>query len=75
MIYSAGVANPMPIICEEAENVQNMMNVNCLSFLMLGKEFFNRKNSKKDQLLLQFLLWRLNIRQKDKVFMRHRKQH
>ena len=47
MIYSAGVANPMPIICEEAENVQNMMNVNCLSFLMLGKEFFNRKNSKK----------------------------
>ena len=47
MIYSAGVANPMPIICEEVENVQNMMNVNCLSFLMLGKEFFNRKYSKK----------------------------
>ncbi len=47
MIYSAGVANPMPIICEEVENIQNIMNVNCLSFLMLGKEFFNRKNSKK----------------------------
>ena len=47
MIYSAGVANPMPIICEEVENVQNMMNVNCLSFLMLGKEFFNGKNSQK----------------------------
>lgn len=47
MIHSAGIANPTPIACEEAENIQRMMNVNCLSFMVLGKEFYKRVNSKK----------------------------
>lgn len=47
MIHSAGIANPTPIMCEDSENVQRMMNINCLSFLMLGKEFYSRKNSRK----------------------------
>lgn len=47
MVHSAGIAKPVPVRTENMVNAEETMRINCLSFLELGKQFFNRKHSQK----------------------------
>lgn len=47
MVHSAGIAKPVPVRTENMANAEETMRINCLSFLELGKQFFNRKHSQK----------------------------
>ena len=46
MVHSAGIARPVPVRTENMANAEETMRINCLSFLELGKQFFNRKHSR-----------------------------
>lgn len=47
MVHSAGIAKPVPVRTENMVKAEETMRINCLSFLELGKQFFNRKHSQK----------------------------
>lgn len=45
MVFSAGVDGTWPIKTNNVQKMQEMMNVNCFSFVELSKSFYLRRNS------------------------------
>ena len=45
LLFSSGIADPTPIRANTIEYMHKMMNVNCLSFMEIGKFFCNRRFS------------------------------
>lgn len=46
LVYSAGIARPVPVRIETMANAEETMRINCLSFLELGKQFYSRQHSR-----------------------------
>ena len=45
MVYSAGIANPVPIRSSDVEETQKIMQVNAISFMEIAKYFYKKKFS------------------------------